>query len=192
MILKNKNIGFAITGAFYGIENAIKQMKVLKNFGINIYPIMSYSTYFFNDKFKNFSINKDKIISVSNNRIIYSMKEAESICKTKNIDLLVILPCTSNTISKLANDIIDTPVTLAAKSLLKYEKPIVIGLFTNTGLSSSAENIGKLLNRKNYFFIPFKQDNPITKPRSLVCDYNYTYKTIVEALNKKQISPIIL
>ncbi len=97
-----------------------------------------------------------------------------------------------NTIAKLANDIIDTPVTMAAKSHLRNNNPIVIGISTNNALSGSAENIGKLLNRKNYYFIPFKQDNPITKPRSIVFDFEYTIKTIEHALDRKQIEPIIL
>ena len=192
MSLKNKNIGFALTGAFSGITEAIKQMKILKNYGTNIYPIMSPSAYFFNTKYGKASKYRKEIESITNNKIIYTMQEAESINYKRKIDLLVILPCSSNTISKLTNDIIDTPITLATKSLLKHEKPIVIGILTNTGLSSSAENIGKLLNRKNYYFIPFRQDNPITKPRSLSCDYNYCIKTIKEALENKQISPIIL
>ena len=97
-----------------------------------------------------------------------------------------------NTISKLANDIIDTPVTMAVKSHLRNEKPVIIGISTNNALSGAAENIGKLLNRKNYFFVPFKQDNPITKPRSMVCDFEYILKTIECALDNEQIGPIIL
>ena len=97
-----------------------------------------------------------------------------------------------NTIAKLANDIIDTTVTMAAKSHLRNDGPIVIGISTNNALSGAAENIGKLLNRKNYFFIPFKQDNPITKPRSLVFDFDYIIRAAEYALENKQIEPIIL
>lgn len=94
--------------------------------------------------------------------------------------------------SKLAQDIIDTPATMAVKSHLRNERPVVIAPSTNNGLSGNAENIGKLLNRKNYFFVPFKQDNPITKPRSIVFDFDYLIKTIELALEQKQISPILL
>ena len=97
-----------------------------------------------------------------------------------------------NTIAKLANDIIDTTVTMATKSHLRNDRPIVIGISTNNALSGAAENIGRLLNRKNYFFIPVKQDNPITKPRSLVFDFDYLVRTAEYALEKKQIEPIIL
>ena len=97
-----------------------------------------------------------------------------------------------NTISKLAYDIIDTPATMAAKSHLRNERPLVIAPSTNNGLSGNAENIGKLLNRRNYYFVPFRQDNPITKPRSIVFDSNFIIKTIELALEGKQISPILL
>ncbi len=94
--------------------------------------------------------------------------------------------------AKLANGITDTPVLMAAKSHLRNNNPVVLAISTNDGLSGSAENIGKLLNRKNYYFVPFKQDNPITKPRSLVADFSYMIPTIELALEKEQIEPILL
>lgn len=97
-----------------------------------------------------------------------------------------------NTLAKLANGITDTPVLMAAKSHLRNNNPVVLAISTNDGLSGSAENIGKLLNRKNYYFVPFKQDNPITKPRSLVADFSYLIPTIEYALDNEQIEPIIL
>lgn len=97
-----------------------------------------------------------------------------------------------NTIGKLANGIIDNAATMAVKSHLRNGNPVVIAISTNDGLSGSAENIGKLLNRNNYFFVPFRQDNPITKPRSLVFDSNLIVKTLEEALERKQIEPILV
>ena len=97
-----------------------------------------------------------------------------------------------NTIAKLANSIIDGPATMAVKSHLRNNNPVVLAVSTNDGLSGSAENIGKLLNRNNYFFVPFRQDNPITKPRSLVADFKYLIPTIEMALDKEQIEPILL
>lgn len=97
-----------------------------------------------------------------------------------------------NTIAKLAHDIIDTPATMAVKSHLRNNLPVVIALSTNNALSGNAENIGKLLNRKNYYFVPFRQDNPITKPRSIVFDFEYLIKTIENALDNEQIQPILL
>ena len=97
-----------------------------------------------------------------------------------------------NTISKLACDIIDTPALVAVKSHFRNERPLVIALASSNGLSGNAENIGKLLNRKNYYFVPFRQDNPITKPRSIVFDPEYIIKTIKYALEGEQISPILV
>ena len=108
------------------------------------------------------------------------------------LDILVVAPASGNTMAKLANDIIDGTATMAVKSHLRRERPVVIGISTNNGLSGSGENIGKLLNRKHYYFIPFRQDNPITKPRSLVFDPTYLSKTIEYALDNEQIQPIIL
>ena len=105
---------------------------------------------------------------------------------------MIIAPCSGNTMAKLACDIIDTPAVMAAKSHLRNNLQLVIAPSTNNGLSGNAENIGKLLNRKNYYFVPFKQDNPITKPRSIVFDPEYIIKTIEYALNGEQIEPIIL
>ena len=97
-----------------------------------------------------------------------------------------------NTIAKLANGIVDTPVLMAAKSHLRNSNPLVIAVSTNDGLSGSASNIGKLLNRNNVYFVPFRQDNPLTKPRSLVFDSEYIIKTLENALDKEQIQPILL
>lgn len=107
-------------------------------------------------------------------------------------DVLIVAPCSGNTIAKLSYDIIDTPVTMAVKSQLRVDRPVVIGISTNNGLSGAAENIGRLLNRRNYYFVPFKQDNPITKPRSIVCDFKYIVKTLEYALEGEQIGPILL
>ena len=107
-------------------------------------------------------------------------------------DIMLIAPCSGNTIAKLANGITDTPVTMAAKSHLRNQRPVVIAISTNDALSGSAENIGKLLNRRNYYFVPFRQDNPITKPTSLVFDPKMIVDTLEKALEYEQIQPIIL
>ena len=105
---------------------------------------------------------------------------------------MAVVPTTSNTIAKLANDIIDNSVTVAVKSSLRVEKPIVLAVACDDGLSAASENIGKLLNRRNYYFVPFKQSNPITKPRAITFDSSYLIKTIEYALDGEQIQPILL
>lgn len=134
----------------------------------------------------------EKIENMTEQKIIHTIQDAEPIGPKHLTDIMIIAPCSGNTIAKLANGITDTPALMAAKSHLRNNNPIVIAISTNDGLSGSAENIGKLLNRNNYFFVPFRQDNPITKPRSLVFDPNYIVKTLEQALDKERIQPILL
>ena len=192
MELNNKNIGYALTGSFCTFETSIEEIKKLCKLNVNIVPIMSFNSYKLDTKFGKAQDFINQIEEITGNKIIHTIQEAEPIGPKKMLDILIIAPCSGNTIAKLANDIIDTPVTMAVKSHLRNSRPVVIGISTNNALSGAAENIGKLLNRKNYYFVPFKQDNPITKPRSIVCDFSYIQKTLEHALDNQQISPIIL
>ena len=133
-----------------------------------------------------------KIENLTNEKIIHTIQDAEPIGPKHLTDIMIIAPCSGNTIGKLANGIIDTPALMAAKSHLRNEKPIVIAISTNDGLSTNAHNIGNLLNRNNFYFVPFRQDNPITKPRSLVFDPRYIVKTLEQALDSEQIQPMLL
>ena len=153
---------------------------------------MSFNSYNLDTKFGKAKDFIKEIEQITQNKIINTIIGAEPIGPKKMFDILIVAPCSGNTVSKLANDIIDTPVTMAVKSHLRNNKPVVIGISTNNGLSGNAENIGKLLNRKNYYFVPFRQDNPITKPNSLVFDPGYIIKTLEYALEKEQIEPILL
>ena len=192
MNLKGKNIGYCFTGSFCTFKKSIIELKKLVEKGSNVYPIMSYNSYSLDTKFGKSEDYIKEIETITNNKIINSIIMAEPIGPKEMFDVLLIAPCSGNTIAKLANDIIDTPVTMAVKSHLRTEKPVVIAISTNNALSGAAENIGKLLNRKHYYFVPFKQDNPITKPRSIVADFGYIKKTLEYALDNKQIQPIIL
>lgn len=193
MKLENKKIGFAFTGSFCTFEKTIQELKKLTKIeGIEIIPIMSFNSYNLDSKFGNAKDFIKKIENLCNNNIIHTLTDAEPIGPKKMFDILIVAPCSGNTLAKLSNDIIDTPVTMAVKSHLRNERPVVIAISTNNALSGAAENIGRLLNRKNYYFVPFKQDNPITKPNSLVFDPTYIKKTLEEALDYKQIQPIIL
>ncbi len=191
MELENINIGFTMTGSFCTFKKVIPKIKELKKMGANIIPIMSYNSYNLDTKFGTAKEFIDEIENITNNEIIHTIQGAEPIGPKGLTDIMVVAPCSGNTIAKLANSIIDTPATMAIKSHLRNQKPVVIGISTNDGLSGSAENIGKLLNRKNYFFVPFTQDNPITKPTSLVFKFDYLIPTIKEALQRKQLQPII-
>jgi dipicolinate synthase subunit B len=192
MELKNKKIGFAMTGSFCTFSKTIEELKKIVKTGAKVIPIMSYNSYNLDTRFGKASDFINEIESITGEKIIHTIQEAEPIGPKKMTDIMVIAPATGNTIAKLANGIIDGPVTMATKSHLRNNNPVVIAISTNDALSGSAENIGKLLNRKHYYFVPFRQDNPITKPRSLVYDFGYLQKTIEYALENEQIEPIIL
>lgn len=192
MELAGKNIGYALTGSFCTFRTTIQEMQNLVKIGANIFPIMSFNSYHLDTKFGKAKDFIEEIENLTGNQIIHTIQDAEPIGPKKMFDILIVAPCSGNTIARLSHDIIDTPVTMAVKSHLRNDRPVVIGISTNNGLSGAAENIGRLLNRRNYYFVPFKQDNPITKPRSIVCDFSYIQKTLQYALEGEQIGPILL
>lgn len=192
MNLTGKKIGFALTGSFCTFAKTIEQIKKLVEKGAEVIPIMSYNSYNLDTKFGDAKQHIENIEKITNKKIINTIQGAEPIGPQHLTDIMIIAPCSGNTLAKLANGITDTPVLMAAKSHLRNGNPLVIAISTNDGLSGSAENIGKLLNRNNYYFVPFRQDNPITKPRSLVFDADYIIKTLETSLDKEQIQPILL
>lgn len=185
-------IGFVLTGSFCTFSKTIPKIKELVKLGATVIPIMSFNAYNLDTKFGKAEDFIKEIEEITGNKIIHTIKDAEPIGPKKMTDIMIIAPATGNTMAKLANDIIDGTATMAVKSHLRRERPVVIGISTNNGLSGAGENIGKLLNRKHFYFVPFRQDNPITKPRSLVFDSTYLSKTIEYALDNEQIQPIIL
>ena len=193
MKLEGKKIGFAFTGSFCTFKIVLEELKKIKKENADIIPIMSYNSYKLDTKFGTAKEFIDEIKNITGkDEIIHTIQGAEPIGPQKLTDIMVIAPCSGNTIAKLANGVTDTPVLMATKSHLRNNNPVVLAISTNDGLSGSAENIGKLLNRNNYFFVPFKQDNPITKPRSLVADFKYLIPTIESALDKEQIETLLL
>ena len=153
---------------------------------------MSFNSYNLDTKFGKSQDFINEIEEITGKKIIHTIQEAEPIGPKRLTDIMVVAPCSGNTMAKLACDIIDTPATMAVKSHLRNNLPVVIAPSTNNGLSGNAKNIGILLNRKHYYFVPFRQDNPITKPRSIVFDSEYIVKTIESALEDEQIEPILL
>ncbi len=192
MEVTNKKIGFVLTGSFCTFSKTIPKMKELIDKGAEIIPVMSYNSYSLDTKFGKAKDFIEQIENITGKKVIHTIQDAEPIGPKKMTDVMVIAPCSGNTMSKLACDIIDTPATMAAKSHLRNGFPLVIAPSTNNGLSGNAENLGRLLNRRNYYFVPFRQDNPITKPRSIVFDFESLIKTIEYALDGEQISPILL
>ena len=153
---------------------------------------MSFNSYNLDTKFGKAEDFIKEIEEITGNEIIHTIQEAEPIGPKHLTDIMIVAPASGNTMAKLASDIIDTSALMAVKSHLRNNLPVVIAPSTNNGLGAAAINIGNLLNRKNYYFVPFRQDNPITKPRSIVFDSEYIIKTIEYALDGEQIEPIIL
>ncbi|MEE0790427.1 MAG: dipicolinate synthase subunit B [Clostridia bacterium] len=192
MKIKDKKIGFVLTGSFCTFKHTIPQIKKIVEEGGIVIPIMSRNAYNMDTKFGTAQEFIKEIEEITNKEIIHTIQGAEPIGPKGLTDILIIAPATGNTIGKLANGITDDVGTMATKSHLRNNNPVVIAISTNDGLAGSAENIGKLLNRNNYFFVPFRQDNPITKPRSLVFDPKYIIPTLEKALEKEQVQPILI
>jgi len=190
--MKDKTIGFAVTGSFCTFKKVMAELADLKiKSGANIVPIMSETAYSTDTRFgpaKDFIAQMEE---VTGNKVIHSIKGAEPIGPKNLLDALVIAPCTGNTLGKLAGGITDTSVTMAAKATLRNQKPVIIAVSTNDGLGASGKNIGALLNCKNLYFVPFTQDEPIQKSNSLVADMSKIYDTLSLALSEKQIQPIL-
>ena len=155
-------------------------------------PIFSHSTYTIDSRFGTAKEHIRKAAEICGREPLYTISQVEPIGPKNLLDILVIAPCTGNTLAKLSNGIADGPVTMAAKSHLRNGRPVVIAVSTNDALSGAAENIGRLLNRKNYYFVPFGQDDPEKKPNSMVADFTRIPQTITLAANGRQIQPILL
>ena len=193
MELKGIKVGYVLTGSFCTFKVIINELKkISKISNINIITIMSFNSFNLDTKFGLANNYIKEIEDITNNKVIHTIQDAEPIGPKKLTDILIVAPCSGNTISKLANDIIDTPVTMAVKSHLRNNNPVVLFISTNNALSGSAENIGKLLNRKNYYFVPFRQDDYLKKPNSLVADFSLIPKSLEMALEEKQIQPVLL
>ncbi len=191
MELSGKTVGFCMTGSFCTFSKAIKAVSALAAKGANVIPIMSANSYSTDTRFGKCEEFRKMLTEITGNEIIKSIKEAEPIGPKGYLDLLIIAPCTGNTLAKLAAGIADTSVTMAAKAHLRNQKPVLIAVSTNDGLASAAKNIGMLLNYKNIYFVPFGQDDYIKKPNSLVADMEQINDAASAALDNRQIQPIL-
>lgn len=189
--MKKLTFGYALTGSFCTFERSLKQMEYILSQGIDILPIMSFNASSIDTRFGCAADFVNRIENLTGKKVIKTLEEAEPIGPKKMADLMIVLPCTGNTLAKLAAGIYDTPVTLAVKSHLRNQRPVLIGVSTNDALSSSAKNIGMLLNYKNYYFIPMRQDDFTNKPFSVVCDFEKTLESAFYALEGKQVEPMI-
>lgn len=189
--MSTPTIGFALCGSFCTFRKTITILRRLSE-DYTIIPILSDASFTIDSRFGSASEFRKEIEEICGQKALHTIAEVEPFGPKKLLDLLVIAPCTGNTLGKLANGIADTPVTFACKAHLRNARPVVIAVSTNDGLSASAENIGKLLNRKNYYFVPFGQDSPSGKPCSLVADFEQLPETVSAALQKTQLQPLLL
>ena len=191
MKLEGINVGFAMTGSYCTFSSVIPQIENLVADGAVVYPIMSENASKTDTRFGKAEDFKKRIEEITGKQIISTIFAAEPIGPKNILDIMVIAPCTGNTISKLANGITDTAVTMAAKANLRNENPLVIAVSTNDGLGASAKNIGLLLNFKNVYFVPFTQDDPEKKHNSLVAKMELILPTLELALERTQIQPVL-
>lgn len=192
MDLKNKKIGFAMTGSYCTFSKVIEELRNLKDTGADIWPIMSENVYSTDTRFGSAEEFIQNMQDITGKKIIKCIKEAEPIGPKELLDLLIVAPCTGNTLAKLANGITDTSVTLAVKAHLRNQRPVLLGVSTNDGLGNAAKNIGLLLNSKCIYFIPFNQDDFENKPNSLVADFKKLIPAAQAALDLKQLQPVLL
>ena len=185
------NIGFALCGSLCTFEAVFPAMeKVAKNH--TLIPILSQASGSIDSRFGSASEHIQTVTRICGRPPLCTIAEVEPIGPKKLLDALIIAPCTGNTLAKLAHSIADGPVTMAAKSHLRNGRPILLAVSTNDALAGAAENIGKLLGRKHYFFVPFGQDDPIKKPTSMVAEFSKIPDALSLALEEKQIQPILL
>jgi dipicolinate synthase subunit B len=189
---KGKNIGIALTGSYCTYEKAFDAMRKLSDTEANLFTIFSENASTTDSRFGNSSDFIEIAREISGKSPILTIPQAEPIGPKSMLDILVIAPCTGNTLSKLANGISDTPVLMAAKSHLRNNKPLVISLSTNDALGMNLKNIGILLNTKNIYFVPFGQDNYKTKPNSMIAHVDLICETIDKAFVHQQLQPVIL
>ena len=191
MKLKDIRIGFAVTGSFCTFSKILPIMKDLTNKGAIVQPIFSPATVSEDTRFFRAQDFAEQVSEITGHSIWKTLNEVEPIGPKKMLDLLVVAPCTGNTLGKLSRGIIDTPVTMAVKSHLRNGRPVVLAISTNDGLSGSAENLGILLNRKHYYFVPFGQDDSVSKPNSLVAHMDQIPLACEMALDGAQLQPIL-
>ena len=189
--LKGLRVGCAMTGSYCTFKRVFEAWRALKATGADLYPIMSYNAAQIDTRFYSARDAIKAFESITGKEIWHTLPEVEPIGPKKLLDALVIAPCTGNTLAKLAGGIADTPVTLAAKSHLRNGRAVIIAVSSNDALGANAKNIGMLMASKDYFFVPFGQDDAAEKPRSLVAEFKMIPETLREALNNRQIEPVL-
>lgn len=191
MDLSNINIGFGITGSFCTFAKARREITRLVEAGANVVPIFSYHAQSLDTRFGSAKEFVEGICTITGNEGILTIPQAEPIGPNRLLDLMIIAPCTGNTAAKLSFGMTDTPVLMAAKAHMRNGRPLVLAIATNDALGASFQNIGRLMNTKNIYFVPFSQDSYKNKPNSMVAHMELIPDTIEMALKGKQLQPVI-
>lgn len=191
MELKDKRIGFAVTGSFCTYTLVMPVIKQLVEAGASVLPILSFNAANHDTRFIKADEFKKFLVDTTGNAIIDDIVKAEPIGPKKLLDLVIIAPCTGNTLAKLALGVTDTPVLLAAKSHLRNARPVLIAVSTNDALAANAKNLGLLLNTRHVFFVPYSQDDSVKKCTSLVADMSLIPQAAELALYEQQMQPVI-
>lgn len=190
--MRKERVGFAVCGSFCTHAKVLKALEALTEVYETVIPIVSEISAFTDTRFGTSEDLLERLEDLTGNDALLDIPSVEPIGPKGLLDVLVIAPATGNTIAKLAAGIADTSVTMAAKSHLRNGRPVVLAVSSNDGLSAGARNIGELLVRRNYYFVPFGQDNAVQKPSSLVADFSKLPETVDAALRGEQIQPILL
>ncbi|HPD89420.1 MAG TPA: dipicolinate synthase subunit B [Oscillospiraceae bacterium] len=191
MRLKDKvRLGFALCGSFCTFDKALAEMEALTA-DYEITPIFSFNAASMDTRFGPAEGFVRRAEELCGRKAILTIQDAEPAGPQKLFDIVLVEPCTGNTLAKLANAITDTPVTMVVKAHLRNSRPVVLAVSTNDALSASAVNIGRLLNTKNIYFVPMRQDNPEKKPRSLMADFTRSGPALEKALSGEQMQPIL-
>lgn len=185
------NIGFAMCGSFCTYSKVIPIMELLSR-DYQVTPIFSEAAYTVDSRFGTAKEHIESAREICGTEPLHTIAQVEPIGPKKMLDVLVIAPCTGNTLAKLAHGIADGPVTMAAKSHLRNGRPVLVAVSTNDALAGAAENIGRLLARKHYYFVPFGQDDCCGKPTSMVADFALIPQALEAALEGRQLQPILL
>ncbi len=183
-------IGYCFCGSFCTVSRSVGIMRNLAAEGNSLLPIMNDSVYSTDTRFGKAVDTIRTVEDICKVPVIHTIVDAEPLGPQIALDMLVVAPCTGNTLAKLAAGITDSPVTMAVKAQLRCNRPVVIALATNDALSANLRNIGLLMSRKNIYFVPMKQDDPEKKPHSLVCDFDMLKPTMMDAFAGRQIMPI--
>ena len=184
-------IGFALCGSYCTYDRVFPVIEALSKEN-KVIPILSEAAYATDSRFGTAEHWKQRLEEICGCPPLHLISQVEPIGPKGLLDILVIAPCTGNTLAKLAHSIADGPVTMAAKSHLRNGRPVLVAVSTNDGLAGAGENIGRLLARKHYYFVPFGQDDPLKKPTSLIADFAQIPQAMEEALAGQQIQPMLL